>query len=145
MNTIQKLLVGAMAVAILFGLVAVAHGWLAASFGAAVATVTVFAAFGVALAVVLWVASARFTMQIYRSALQHAEYTNDTTSRTMRSLAPTYRVNERQHLVDAQSQLVALRIAAREARQLPATAATSDDDDAIEAPTFPRRRRVEFL
>jgi hypothetical protein len=80
-------------------------------------------------------------MLIYKSALEHSEYMSGTSARTMRSLAPSYRVSERTALVDAQQQLVALRVAAREMRQLPSPAATSDEDDAIEAPQFPRRRR----
>ena len=142
-STVSKFLAATLGVALVFTVVAIAHRWLSDSFGPSVATVTVFAFFGVALAVILWVASARFTMAIYRAALHHSEYMSDVSSSTMRSLAPTYRVAERHHLVDAQTQLTALRIAAR-------AKSVQQDEPAVEepvaAPRFPRRqRRVEFL
>jgi len=144
-STVSKFLAATAAVVLIFTVVSVAHRWLSNSFGASVATVTVFATFGVALSVVLWVASARFTMAIYRAALNHSEHMSDVSSTTMRSLAPTYRVAERHHLVDAQTQLTALRIAARESKP-----SQPQDEPAVEepvvAPRFPRRqRRVEFL
>lgn len=144
-GTITKFAVATLGVALVFGVVAIAHRWLSDSFGASVATVTVFATFGVALAVVLWVASARFTMAIYKAALHHSEHVSDVSSTTMRSLAPTYRVAERHHLVDAQTQLTALRIAARESKSVQQDTPT-EDPDAIAAPKFPRRqRRVDFV
>lgn len=147
-STVAKFLAATAAVILVFGVVAVAHRWLAESFGASVATVTVFAFFGVTLAVVLWVASARFTMSIYRAALRHSEYVQDGTARTMRALAPSYNAAERQHLVEAKTQLAALRIAARETREAtPTTQAQAvefyDPADADEQPParFPRRQR----
>ena len=145
-STVSKFLAATAAVILVFGVVAVAHRWLAESFGASVATVTVFAFFGVALAVVLWVASARFTMAIYKAALHHSEYMSDISSTTMRSLAPTYRVAERHHLIDAQTQLTALRIAAREAKPSQPQDEPAVAEEPVAAPRFPRRqRRVEFL
>lgn len=150
-STVAKFLAATAAVILVFGVVAVAHRWLADSFGASVATVTVFAFFGVALAVVLWVASARFTMAIYKAALHHSEYVQDGTARTMRALAPSYNAAERQHLVEAKTQLTALRIAARETREAtPTTQAQAvefyepADADAEQPPAtlrFPRRQR----
>ena len=143
-GTVSKFLAATAAVILVFGMVAVAHRWLSDSFGASVATVTIFAFFGVALAVVLWVASARFTMAIYRAALHHSEYMSDVSSTTMRSLAPTYRVAERHHLVDAQTKLTALRIAARESKSVQQDEPVAEEP--VVAPRFPRRqRRVEFL
>ena len=150
--TVSKFLAATFSVVLIFAVVAVAHRWLAESFGPSVATVTVFAFFGVALAVVLWVASARFTMAVYKAALHHSEYVQDGTARTMRSLAPTYRTAERQHLVEAKTQLTALRIAARETREAtPTTQAQVEfyepvDADAEQPPApttlrFPRRQR----
>ena len=145
-STVSKFLAATAAVILVFGVVAVAHRWLAESFGASVATVTVFAFFGVALAVVLWVASARFTMAIYKAALHHSEYMSDVSSTTMRSLAPTYRVAERHHLIEAQTQLTALRIAAREAKPSQPQDEPAVTEEPVAAPKFPRRqRRVEFL
>ena len=145
-STVSKFLAATAAVILVFGVVAVAHRWLAESFGASVATVTVFAFFGVALAVVLWVASARFTMAIYKAALHHSEYMSDISSTTMRSLAPTYRVAERHHLIDAQTQMTALRIAAREAKPSQPQDEPAVTEQPVVAPRFPRRqRRVEFL
>ena len=156
-STVAKFLAATAAVILVFGVVAVAHRWLADSFGASVATVTVFAFFGVVLAVTLWVASAKFTMAVYKAALHHSEYVQDGTARTMRALAPSYRVSERHHLVDAQTQLTALRIAARETRETaPTTQAQNvefyepaDADNAEQPPAtlrFPRRqRRVDYL
>jgi hypothetical protein len=150
-STVAKFLAATAAVILVFGVVAVAHRWLADSFGASVATVTVFAFFGVALAVVLWVASAKFTMAIYKAALHHSEYVQDGTARTMRALAPSYNAAERQHLVEAKTQLTALRIAARETREAtPTTQAQAvefyepADADAEQPPAtlrFPRRQR----
>jgi hypothetical protein len=150
-STVAKFLAATAAVILVFGVVAVAHRWLADSFGASVATVTVFAFFGVALAVVLWVASARFTMAVYKAALHHSEYVQDGTARTMRALAPSYNAAERQHLVEAKTQLTALRIAARETREAtPTTQAQAvefyepADADAEQPPAtlrFPRRQR----
>ena len=143
-STVSKFLAATAAVILVFAVVAVAHRWLAESFGASVATVTVFAFFGVALAVILWVASARFTMAIYKAALHHSEYMSDVSSTTMRSLAPTYRVAERHHLIDAQTQLTALRIAARESKSVQQDEPVAEEP--VAAPKFPRRqRRVEFL
>lgn len=149
-STVAKFLAATAAVILVFGVVAVAHRWLADSFGASVATVTVFAFFGVALAVVLWVASARFTMAIYKAALHHSEYVQDGTARTMRALAPSYNAAERQHLVEAKTQLTALRIAARETREATPTTQAQVEfyepaDAADEQPQatlrFPRRQR----
>ena len=153
--TVSKFLAATLGVALVFTVVAVAHRWLAESFGASVATVTVFAFFGVALAVTLWVASARFTMSVYKAALHHSEYVQDGTARTMRALAPSYSAVERQHLVEAKTQLTALRIAARETRETreatPTTQAQVEfyepvDADAEQPPApttlrFPRRQR----
>ena len=150
--TVSKFLAATFSVVLVFGVVAVAHRWLSDSFGPSVATVTVFAFFGVTLAVVLWVASARFTMAVYKAALHHSEYVQDGTARTMRSLAPSYNAAERQHLVEAKTQLTALRIAARETREAtPTTQAQvefyepepADADEQPPAPTlrFPRRQR----
>ena len=148
--TVSKFLAATFSVVLVFAVVAVAHRWLAESFGPSVATVTVFAFFGVALAVTLWVASARFTMAIYKAALHHSEYVQDGTARTMRALAPSYNAAERQHLVEAKTQLTALRIAARETREAtPTTQAQNvefyEPADADEPPAatlrFPRRQR----
>ena len=148
--TVSKFLAATFSVVLVFGVVAVAHKWLADSFGPSVATVTVFAFFGVTLAVVLWVASARFTMAVYKAALHHSEYVQDGTARTMRALAPSYSAVERQHLVEAKTQLTALRIAARETREAtPTTQAQNvefyEPDAADEQPAatrrFPRRQR----
>ncbi len=150
--TVSKFLAATLGVALVFTVVAVAHRWLAEAFGASVATVTVFAFFGVALAVTLWVASARFTMSVYKAALHHSEYVQDGTARTMRALAPSYSAVERQHLVEANTQLSALRIAARETREAtPTTQAQVEfyepvDADAEQPPApttlrFPRRQR----
>ena len=153
--TVSKFLAATFSVVLVFAVVAVAHRWLAESFGASVATVTVFAFFGVTLAVVLWVASARFTMAVYKAALHHSEYVQDGTARTMRALAPTYSAVERQHLVEAKTQLTALRIAARETRETAPTTQAQEfyepadaADEQPPAPTlrFPRRqRRVDYL
>ena len=151
-STVAKFLAATAAVILVFGVVAVAHKWLADSFGASVATVTVFAFFGVVLAVTLWVASAKFTMAVYKAALHHSEYVQDGTARTMRALAPSYNAAERQHLVEAKTQLAALRIAARETREAtPTTQAQAvefyepaDNADAEQPPAtlrFPRRQR----
>jgi hypothetical protein len=68
---------------------------------------------------------------------------SDVSSTTMRSLAPTYRVTERHHLIDAQTQLTALRIAARESKSVQQDEPVAEE---VVAPRFPRRqRRVEFL
>lgn len=143
-GTVSKFLAATAAVVLIFTVVSIAHRWLSDSFGASVATVTIFAFFGVALAVVLWVASARFTMAIYRAALHHSEYMSDVSSTTMKSLAPTYRVAERHHLIDAQTQLTALRIAARESKFVQQDEPVTEEP--VVAPRFPRRqRRVEFL
>ena len=149
--TVSKFLAATFSVVLVFAVVAVAHRWLAESFGASVATVTVFAFFGVALAVTLWVASARFTMAIYKAALHHSEYVQDGTARTMRALAPSYSAVERHHLVEAKTQLAALRIAGRETRETaPTTQAQNvefyepDAADAEQPPAtlrFPRRQR----
>ena len=150
--TVSKFLAATFSVVLIFAVVAVAHRWLAESFGPSVATVTVFAFFGVALAVTLWVASARFTMSVYKAALHHSEYVQDGTARTMRALAPSYSAVERQHLVEAKTQLTALRIAARETREAtPTTQAQVEfyepvDADAEQPPApttlrFPRRQR----
>ena len=156
-GTVSKFLAATFSVVLVFAVVAVAHRWLAESFGPSVATVTVFAFFGVTLAVVLWVASARFTMAVYKAALHHSEYVQDGTARTMRALAPSYSAVERQHLVEAKTQLTALRIAARETREAtPTTQAQNvefyepaDADNAEQPPAtlrFPRRqRRVDYL
>lgn len=145
-GTVSKFLAATAAVVLVFGVVAVAHRWLTDSFGASVATVTVFAFFGVALAVILWVASARFTMAIYKAALRHSEHMSDVSSTTMRSLAPTYRTAERHHLIDAQTQLTALRIAARESKPSQQQDEPVVTEEPVVAPEFPRRqRRVEFL
>lgn len=152
MNTVSKFLAATFSVVLVFGVVAIAHRWLSDSFGASVATVTIFAFFGVTLAVVLWVASARFTMSVYKAALHHSEYVQDGTARTMRALAPSYSAVERQHLVEAKTQLAALRIAARETREAtPTTQAQVEfyepaDADAEQPPApttlrFPRRQR----
>ena len=145
--TVSKFLAATFSVVLVFGVVAVAHKWLADSFGPSVATVTVFAFFGVTLAVVLWVASARFTMAVYKAALHHSEYVQDGTARTMRALAPSYSAVERQHLVEAKTQLTALRIAARETA--PTTQAQvefyepadADDEQPQATLRFPRRQR----
>ena len=151
--TVSKFLAATFSVVLVFAVVAVAHRWLAESFGPSVATVTVFAFFGVALAVTLWVASARFTMAVYKAALHHSEYVQDGTARTMRALAPSYSAVERQHLADAKTQLAALRIAARETRETAATPTAqaqvefyepADAADAEQQPAtlrFPRRQR----
>lgn len=155
-GTVSKFLAATFSVVLVFAVVAVAHRWLAESFGASVATVTVFAFFGVALAVTLWVASARFTMSVYKAALHHSEYVQDGTARTMRALAPSYSAVERQHLVEAKTQLTALRIAARETRETREATPTAQaqavefyepvDADAEQPPApttlrFPRRQR----
>ena len=154
--TVSKFLAATFSVVLVFAVVAVAHRWLSDSFGPSVATVTVFAFFGVTLAVVLWVASARFTMAIYKAALHHSEYVQDGTARTMRSLAPSYSAVERHHLVEAKTQLTALRIAARETRETREATPTAQavefyepvdaDADAEQPPApttlrFPRRQR----
>ena len=149
--TVSKFLAATFSVVLVFAVVAVAHRWLAESFGPSVATVTVFAFFGVTLAVVLWVASARFTMAVYKAALHHSEYVQDGTARTMRALAPSYSAVERHHLVEAKTQLAALRIAGRETRETaPTTQAQNvefyepDAADAEQPPAtlrFPRRQR----
>ena len=148
--TVSKFLAATFSVVLVFAVVAVAHRWLAESFGPSVATVTVFAFFGVTLAVVLWVASARFTMAVYKAALHHSEYVQDGTARTMRALAPSYNAAERQHLVEAKPQLTALRIAARETRETAPTTQAQVEfyepaDAADEQPQatlrFPRRQR----
>ena len=151
-GTVSKFLAATFSVVLVFAVVAVAHRWLAESFGPSVATVTVFAFFGVTLAVVLWVASARFTMAVYKAALHHSEYVQDGTARTMRALAPSYSAVERHHLVEAKTQLAALRIAGRETRETaPTTQAQNvefyepDAADAEQPPAptlrFPRRQR----
>jgi len=62
-GTVSKFLAATAAVVLIFTVVSIAHRWLSDSFGASVATVTIFAFFGVALAVVLWVSQWRSTAQ----------------------------------------------------------------------------------
>lgn len=81
-----------------------AFGWLVESFGREVAIVTVFALGGVALAIVLWVASSRHTTTIWRSALSFAADTHEMNVNALRSLSAVQREDARAYRVREQAQ-----------------------------------------
>lgn len=150
-------------IGVVFGVGAAVHGWAAAWLGTTAAVVIVAAwlvvcvvAICAAAAWAAWVASAAHTDKIYRTALSQAADLNQVAANTMRTLAPGYRADARQHLVDAQTQLVAMRSAVRDTQQRPAALLTADPDyydpsaedpaqqnaeQPVAAPSFPRRQR----
>lgn len=150
-------------IGVVFGVGAAVHGWAASVLGTTAAVVIVAAwlvvcvvAICAAAAWAAWVASAAHTDKIYRTALSQAADLNQVAANTMRSLAPGYRADARQHLVDAQTQLVAMRSAVRDTQQRPAALLTADPDyydpsaedpaqqnaeQPVAAPSFPRRQR----
>lgn len=107
--------------ALLFAGVWLAFGWLVESFGREVAVVTVFALGGVALAIVLWIASSRHTTAIWRSALNYAADTQDASVTALRSLSSVQREDAKRLRIrdqaNAQIEVASYRAALADARQ----------------------------
>lgn len=148
-----------LAIGVVFGVGAAVYGWAADALGTT-AAVVVLAAWIVVCVVAIstiaawaaWTASAAHTDRIYRTALSQAADLNQTAANTMRSLAPGYRADARQHLVSAQAQLVAMRSAVRDTQQRPAALLTAtpdyydpaDAEQPVEAQFPKRQRRVDI-
>lgn len=98
-----------------------AFGWMVESFGREVAVVTVFALGGVALAIVLWVASSRHTTAIWRSALHYAADTHEMNVQALRSLSSVQREDAKRLRIrdqaNAQIEVASYRAALADARQ----------------------------
>ena len=98
-----------------------AFGWMVESFGREVAIVTVFALGGVALAIVLWVASSRHTTAIWRSALHYAADTHEMNVQALRSLSSVQREDAKRLRIrdqaNAQIEVAGYRAALADARQ----------------------------
>lgn len=103
-GAIVAMAIGMMWTALLFVGVWLAFGWLVDSFGRDIAVVTVFALGGVTLAIVLWVASSRYTTTIWRSALNYAADTQDASVTALRSLSTVQREDARAYRVREQAQ-----------------------------------------
>lgn len=142
-------------IGVVFGVGAAVYGWAADALGTTAAVVVLSAwivvcvvAISTIAAWAAWTASAAHTDRIYRTALSQAADLNQTAANTMRSLAPGYRSDAKQHLVDAQTQLVAMRSAVRDQQQqrpmLTAAPDYYDPQQDAEQPVeaqFPKRQR----
>lgn len=98
-----------------------AFRWMVESFGREVAIVTVFALGGVALAIVLWVASSRHTTAIWRSALHYAADTHEMNVTALRSLSSVQREDAKRLRIrdqaNAQIEVASYRAALTDARR----------------------------
>ena len=96
-------------------------GWMVESFGREIALVTTFAAFGVILAIILWITSSRHTTAIWRSALSYAADSQQESVNALRSLSTVHREDAKalryREQANAQIEVASYRAALTDARQ----------------------------